>query len=209
MAGQELDRDTGSRMEREMSSTMRTWRALVMVPFALSLVGCVHRQGGHSALQSMPYDTRTPLELYSLVLNHYAARAGIRLLTVDDHTTTHCYDFSLPQWRGTLVDTLSIEATQAAADCAARSVAPLRIPLDSLQLVTRVYRQSDRRHPAPSIDTPLIFLSQAGLSEDGTFAMMAVGMFCGGGLCGSDDIYWFRSGPERWELYAVWNVGNS
>ncbi len=183
-------------------------RSFLTLLVSSALWGCTTHNARLSALKSVPYDERTPAELYNLALNHFASDSEIRELTMDDRTSV-CDDLDLPQWKGTKVDTLRVEARQAAADCARRTDARLRIHMDSLHVTKRVSAQSNPHHPKASIRAPMVFLSQAGLSDDGTVAMMSVGMYCGGGLCASNDIYWFRRAASGWVLYAVWNVSVS
>jgi hypothetical protein len=175
---------------------LSVWSVTVLV------AACASARPSPTTLQ--PVDSTTPPDLLNAVLARYAR--GAQLLIIDDQTTA-CMDMSLPQWR-TLMDTLTAQAREAAADCARRSATRLRLRSEALRSSIPFVLQSARTGK-PSLQRPLLFFSQAGFSADGSLAVIEVDMFCGGGLCGSDDMYWFRRTPAGWDLYAAWDLGVS
>ena len=171
-------------------------------PFLILLAGCgsVARSPG-STEPLAPIDSVAPLDVLTIVLAEYSK--GARLLIVDDQTSG-CMDMSLPQWHSRF-DTLSIAAREAAQGCTRRSETRLRIPISALRAPVPIVSQS-RRRARPSIETPVLFLSRAGVSSDGSIAAIQVSMFCGGPVCSGTDLYWFRRTESGWVLHTSWTL---
>jgi hypothetical protein len=174
-----------------------------LIAASISL-GCAHKSQMAQAPVSV-IDSLLPPTILNPVIAYYATEA--KSIILDDHTSS-CMDLSLPQFRGRLTDTLSIQARQAAADCHRRSETQRPVPVSTLRISVPITPQSARRGYA-SLKTPLVFLSQVGFSDDGTVALIDGSMYCGGGLCASNDVFWFRRSGNGWELYTTWNLSVS
>jgi hypothetical protein len=171
-------------------------------PFLILLAACGSTASSLGTTAPLaPIDSVAPPDILTSVLLAYSRRT--RLLIVDDHTSS-CMDMSLPQWHSTF-DTLSIAARVAAQDCTRRSATRLRIPISALRAPVPVVSQSSRR-AKPSIETPVLFLSRAGVSSDGSIAAIEVSMYCGGSVCSATALYWFRKTESGWEFQTRWTL---
>lgn len=155
----------------------------------------------------IPADSASSVGIYNAVLEIYARYPRVTMVSVEDSTSL-CMDMALPQWAG-LMDTASRAMRDATADCTRRAKARVALPFGQLRASKPIALQSQPERPEASIETPVLFLSRPGISADGTRAVIDVNMYCGGPVCASDVLYWFRRTASGWEEYASWGLGES
>jgi len=168
----------------------------VMAACAATPQAALQRQVGPDAV--------APME----ILHAVVARAGSAPITVAD-SSSDCWDMSLPQWKGRRLDTLDVRSQEALRSCFGRSAIKVHMPEALRAGALAVMWQSDRRHPTASIVHPLLFISRAGLSADGRIAVIDVYTSCGGGLCASSELLWFRRAEGGWQLMTSWLLQQS